>query len=424
MKSIVRERVGKPALDPLLQGEEHIGIQTTVDRRDHLFGEQLELQVESPLGPSLRDPSLEADLQARLDDGHRIFVLGDIHGHLATFRALLHRLNLKPEDRVVCLGDMIDRGPNSAGLVHLLRTHPQVICLKGNHEHMAIQCVQPDGSFEAWQPWMQRGGKSTYASYIVQANGDLYEAKRQMAEDFMWLDTLPTQIVLDHLRFVHAGYDPRMPLDMQGEKELLWIRKEWFQHEGAVDPARTVFFGHTTTTKLGDAGEVAFSDDRLPDGRPAWVGLDVGAYNHVAPGLAAVEAITFRCVKQPTLRCDRWFERIDTRTKKKGKGKKRAWKGEENLRESEVARSFGLKAWPHEPNPPAPPPFERSVNWNERVWSFPNILMRSPPVGTACTEKRRKNAFGAIRGPTSFRVYRQRSQPTWHHGPSDRLRAV
>ena len=63
---------------------------------------------------------------------------------------------------------------------------------------------------------------------------------------------------------------------MQGEKELLWIRKEWFQHEGAVDPARTVFFGHTTTTKLGDAGEVAFSDDRLPDGRPAWVGLGCG----------------------------------------------------------------------------------------------------------------------------------------------------
>jgi len=206
-----------------------------------------------PLGPSLRDPSLEADLQARLDDGHRLYVVGDVHGHLATFRALLHRLNLGPEDRVVCLGDMIDRGPNSAGLVDLLRSHPQVICLKGNHEQMAVQSVQMDGTFEAWQPWMKRGGKSTYASYIVQAEGDLWQAKQTMVDDFIWLDNLPTQIVLDHIRLVHAGYDPRMPLDMQGEKELLWIRKEWFQHEGAVDPARTVFFGHTTTTKLGDA---------------------------------------------------------------------------------------------------------------------------------------------------------------------------
>ena len=59
---------------------------------------------------------------------------------------------------------------------------------------MAIQCVQPDGSFEAWQPWMQRGGKSTYASYIVQANGDLYEAKRQMAEAVSYTHlTLPTK---------------------------------------------------------------------------------------------------------------------------------------------------------------------------------------------------------------------------------------
>ena len=174
----------------------------------------LSCKLNLPLGPSLRDPALEADLQARLDDGHRVFVVGDVHGHLATFRALLHRLRLKPDDRVVCLGDMIDRGPNSAGLVHLLRTDPRIVCIKGNHEHMAVQCVQSDGSFEAWQPWMKRGGKSTYGSYIVQAEGDLHLAKQSMLDDFMWLDTLPTQLVLDHIRLVHAGYDPRMPLDL------------------------------------------------------------------------------------------------------------------------------------------------------------------------------------------------------------------
>ena len=201
----------------------------------------LSCKLNLPLGPSLRDPSLEAELQARMEDGHRLFVVGDLHGHLATFRALLHRLKLKPEDRVICLGDMIDRGPASAELVALVRSHPQIICIKGNHEHMAIQCVQPDGTFEAWQPWMQRGGKSTYASYIVQAEGDLWKAKETMLDDFMWLDTLPTQIVLDGVRLVHAGYDPRMPLDMQGEKELLWIRKPWFTHDQAVDPSRTVF---------------------------------------------------------------------------------------------------------------------------------------------------------------------------------------
>ena len=303
----------------------------------------LSCKLNIPLGPSLRDPSLEADLQARLDDGHRVFAVGDIHGHLATFRALLHRLDLKPEDRVICLGDMIDRGPQSAGVVDLVRTHPQIVCLKGNHEHMAVQSVQKNGTFEAWQPWMQRGGKSTYGSYIVQAEGDLYDAKQTMLEDFMWLDNLPTQIVLDRLRLVHAGYDPRMPLDMQGEKELLWIRKEWHQHEGPVDPVRTVLFGHTTTTKLGDAGEVARSAQRLTDGRPAWIGLDVGAYNHVSPGIAAVNLTTLNTVKQPTLRCDRWFERINTRPQRKS-NKKKAWKGPGSLKEAEVSQSFGLRA--------------------------------------------------------------------------------
>ena len=303
----------------------------------------LSCKLPIPLGPSTRDPSLEADLQARLDDGHRLFAIGDVHGHLATLRALLHRLRLGPEDRVILLGDAIDRGPNSAGVVDLLRSHPNLIAIKGNHEHMAVQSIRTDGTFEAWGPWMRRGGKSTYGSYIVQAEGDLHRAKAKMVDDFAWLDSLPTQIVLDRHRFVHAGYDPRMPLDMQGEKELLWIRKVWYDHDAPVDPNRAVFFGHTTTTKLGDApGEPAFADHRLNDGRPSWTCMDVGAYNHVAPGIAAIDVSTYRITKQPTLRCDRWFERPEHRsTKRKGSG---CWQASDNRKEAHVAESFGLKA--------------------------------------------------------------------------------
>ena len=366
----------------------------------------LSCKLNLPLGPSLRDPSLEADLQARLDDGHRLYVVGDVHGHLATFRALLHRLSLAPEDRVVCLGDMIDRGPDSAGLVDLLRSHPQVICLKGNHEQMAVQSVQMDGTFEAWQPWMKRGGKSTYASYIVQAEGDLWQAKQTMVDDFIWLDNLPTQIVLDHIRLVHAGYDPRMPLDMQGEKELLWIRKEWFQHEGAVDPARTVFFGHTTTTKLGDAaGEVARSETLLFDGRPAWVGVDIGAYNHVSPGLVAMDVSTFRVVKQPTLRCDRWFERINTRKSTK---KNAVWKGEENLREAEVARSFGLKALASRAKKARTSTLRAQRELEEVGVVFPPQAHHDQTMGGYRIFKRadqRAKEATLPRGPTGFRVY-------------------
>ena len=309
--------------------------------------QNLSCKLNIPLGPGIRDLSLEADLQSRIDDGHRVYVIGDIHGHLATFRALLHRLNLRKEDRVVCLGDMIDRGPNSAGVMKLIRSDERIICIKGNHEHMALQSITEDGRVELWQPWMQRGGKSCWASYIIQAEGDLYQAKRDFLSDMRWIDRLPTQIVLDKFRLVHAGYDPRMALDAQGDKELLWIRKIWYRHDKPVDEQRTVFFGHTTTLKLGapKGGYVAKSKFSLSDGSPAWVAMDTGAYNHVNPGLAAVKLGNFKVVKQATLREDRWFDREKKPSRYLAKIRQRAkrWKLPNNRKESKIADSFGLK---------------------------------------------------------------------------------
>ncbi len=308
----------------------------------------LSCKLNIPLGPGVRDLSLEADLQSRIDDGHKVYVVGDVHGHLATFRALIHRLNLSADDRVVCLGDIIDRGPDSAGVVRLIRSDERIICIKGNHEHMALQSITEDGRVELWQPWMQRGGKSCWASYIVQAEGDLYQAKREFLGDMRWIDKLPTQIVLDKFRLVHAGYDPRMALDAQGDKELLWIRKIWYRHDKPVDTQRTVLFGHTTTLKLGapKGGSIATSKFTLNDGRPAWIAMDTGAYNHVNPGLTAVNLATLKVIKQTTLRGDRWFDKCKKPSRYLGKIRLRAkrWKMPNNRKESTVADSFGLKA--------------------------------------------------------------------------------
>jgi len=305
-------------------------------------------KLDIPLGPSMRDPSLEADLQARIEDGHKIYVMGDIHGHLATFRALLHRLDLGPEDRLICLGDMIDRGTDSAGVIKLIRGDHRIICIKGNHEKMAIQSITEEETVELYQPWMKKGGKSTWGSYIIRADGDLYQAKRTFYSDAKWMDNLPTQIVLDNWRFVHAGYDPRMPLDSQGEKELLWIRKIWYNHDSPVDPQRTIFFGHTPTTKVGKAngGDIAYSTFDNELGKPAWIAMDIGAYNHISPGLAAIDITTLEVIKQPTLRSDRWFE-VDSKPVKffpKLRKKKGRWKHPDNRRESHAADSFGLIA--------------------------------------------------------------------------------
>ena len=309
--------------------------------------QNLSCKLDIPLGPGIRDLSLEADLQARIDDGHRVFVVGDIHGHLATFRALIHRLNLRKQDRLICLGDMIDRGPDSAGVINLIRRDERIVCIKGNHEHMALQSITNDGRVELWQPWMMRGGKSCWASYIVQAEGDLYVAKRNFLNDMRWINKLPTQIVLDDFRLVHAGYDPRMALDSQGDKELLWIRKIWYRYTKPVDPQRTVLFGHTTTMKLGAAkgGDIAKSKFNLKNGKPAWMALDTGAYNHVNPNLSAVNLANLKITRQTTLRKDRWFETPKPPKRYLGRLRQRArrWKMPENRKESRIADSFGLK---------------------------------------------------------------------------------
>ncbi len=262
-----------------------------------------------PATPSHRDHALEADLQARLDHGHRIYAVGDVHGHLGTLRALLHRLKVGDEDRVVLLGDAIDRGPDAAGVLDLVRKDPRLLLLLGNHERMATMSLCSERGLTLWQPWMQRGGSATWGSYVVRAEGELHLARAAFLDDLLWLNDLPTELVLNRFRLVHAGYDPRKPLNEQTEHDVLWIRRRFYKHDEPLDPRRTVVFGHSTTTKLGPRpGEVVRSDVLLRNGRPAWVAMDVGAYNHADPGLAALDLATGTVVRQRTLPSERWFD--------------------------------------------------------------------------------------------------------------------
>ncbi len=272
--------------------------------------------------PAVRDRGTEADLQARIFAGNRVWVVGDIHGHLGTLRALMHRLKLGEEDRVVLLGDMIDRGPDSAGVIEYVREHPQILAIKGNHEQMAIQSLQ-ERRIELNTTWMSKGGASTWGSYIVAAKGDLHRAKLTFAEDCAWMADLPSHIVLDDWRLVHAGYHPRIDLDSQDEKTLLWIRRAFFKHDEAIDAKRCILFGHTPTRKFKRSGQIAHSKVILDDGRPSWVALDTCAYNEQNPGIAAYDLSTGKTILQKTLRSEHWWLRSKTR-------------------EAPVAESFGL----------------------------------------------------------------------------------
>ena len=84
----------------------------------------------------MRDVQLENQLQETLDAGANLWVIGDVHGHYHTLRALIDRLNVAEHDAVVMLGDLIDRGPTSAHVVDYVRSTANVHSIRGNHEQM------------------------------------------------------------------------------------------------------------------------------------------------------------------------------------------------------------------------------------------------------------------------------------------------
>jgi len=247
-----------------------------------------------------RNEAIEMQLQTALDDGANVWVIGDIHGFYQSFISLIDELNLGGNDRVVLLGDLIDRGPNSYGVVHTARTNEQIFCVKGNHEAMMAENFSLEGLQDPnidLLVWIKNGGDTTVRSYLNAFNNVLTQPdhqamKKQIKDDNEWIETLPLHIVLKEWRLVHAGYKPNLPLDEQTEDEYLWIRKEFHEVSEPVDHQRTVVFGHTPTASLPGHdeqswGKVWRSEVCLNNARPAAIGLDTCLY-HAKQGMPAV----------------------------------------------------------------------------------------------------------------------------------------
>jgi len=263
-----------------------------------------------------RDTALEQRLQKTLDDGHRVWVVGDVHGFHLTLQGLLEQLSLSAEDMVVFLGDLIDRGPGSYQVVQTVMDHPRFVSVLGNHEVMMMQQFTKERLARHDQEvvmWWHNGGSSTVFSY-EQAHTDdakqldesaMYAAVKQHHD---WLNTLPLHITLDRWRLVHAGYDPSLPLDEQSEDEYLWIRRAFHETNVPVDPQRTVVFGHTPTVALpGHSptkwGEIWQSSVVLQDGRSASIGIDTCLFHQQsgAKHLTAYDLQTGAVVHQARL---------------------------------------------------------------------------------------------------------------------------
>mgnify|MGYP001237917736 CR=1 FL=1 len=170
------------------------------------------------------------------------YAIGDIHGSLDKLKSLIEACRQHAEGRemtLVFLGDYIDRGPDSAGVVRVmmslqLEMPERVIALKGNHEAWALSLL--DGTMPA-SAWLRNGGGRTLLSYGVKDIGELPRAHLD------WMRSLRLSYDDGRRLFVHAGVNPEQPLDAQDEQDLLWIRLPFLTDDR--DYGRLIVHGHT-----------------------------------------------------------------------------------------------------------------------------------------------------------------------------------
>ncbi|MFB9952240.1 metallophosphoesterase family protein [Rhizobium puerariae] len=145
------------------------------------------------------------------------FAIGDIHGCLRELEVMLARVeDLAPAGHVVFVGDYIDRGPDSKGVIDLVMAGPKRqgwrwTALKGNHEDMMVGAHH--GGFDA-DVWKENGGQRALQSF----GGHVPD------QVLRWCAELPLIHVDEHRIFVHAGVDETMPLYGQRERDLIWKR--------------------------------------------------------------------------------------------------------------------------------------------------------------------------------------------------------
>ena len=269
-----------------------------------------------------RNRNIEAELQSTLDNGGNVWVIGDVHGHADTLTALIESLNLDSIDRVVLLGDLVDRGPKSCEVIRIAREDSQIFCILGNHEEMMLKQFDVDniGTMTAQQAgWFYIGGRATAQSYIDEFTGTTgdfsrFDLKQRAAKDLAWLDALPHHIVLDDFRLVHAGYSPwDGDLDLQSTDTLMWVRGEFHNAITPVDENRTVIFGHSTMPGFGlKQSEIWESEVELLNSRPAAIGNDSCCYGGDEPQLTAFNLLTGDVVKQRVIHSVKASQRAST----------------------------------------------------------------------------------------------------------------
>ena len=213
-------------------------------------------------------------------DGLGLYAIGDIHGRDDLLAALLDAIRADADragqrrNLLVCLGDYVDRGPASAGVIERLSEfHARdfaFVPLMGNHEDLMLAFLaDPDEG----GPWLANGAAATLASYGVAIGPGWPErfrypalrdelARNLPAHHRRFLATLATSHAVGDYLFVHAGIRPGVPIEQQDPHDLIWIRGPFLNATESFGPL--VVHGHSITP--------------LPTLRPNRIGIDTGAF--------------------------------------------------------------------------------------------------------------------------------------------------
>lgn len=192
----------------------------------------------------------------------KTYAIGDVHGCLEQLQRLVELCERdagEGRSKLIFLGDYIDRGPDSRGVIEFLidlqKWSPdQMICLRGNHEDLLLAALEGE---DAKLSWVSNGGDCTLKSYKVANPGGI------PSKHIDWIRSLPF-CHDDGMRFfVHAGVHPDRPLRQQRPRDLLWIREPFLSSD--EDFGRLIVHGHTPISS------------GVPDQRSNRLNIDTGA---------------------------------------------------------------------------------------------------------------------------------------------------
>jgi serine/threonine protein phosphatase 1 len=203
----------------------------------------------------------------------RSFVIGDVHGHYSALCNLLSLIAPVTDDRVFLLGDLIDRGPDSALAIRLVQQEGYQALL-GNHEEQLLRALLRGVGSLDWTCWLHMGGAATLSSFGCWDH---------LQSCLPWLTQLPTSIDLGNYFLSHAGLDPQRPLFAQGIREFCWSRENFLAARRPYFVDKCIVVGHTPTCRFPgiEPGQILAG--------PGWLNIDTGAYLPSSGWLTALD---------------------------------------------------------------------------------------------------------------------------------------